>query len=412
MSFLFTVAWRNLWRHRRRSLITATAMAVGVALCMATICFQDGMFELMFDVMVEQQLGHAQVHHPDYPGKRALQDTVPHASETLAALERVEGTEAVAGKLQGFALLGGSEKSTGALLVGLDPARERVVSKVEARVRSGRFLADAPAGEIVLGVKLAEELKLALGDEVVAVTQSADGSLGNALYTVVGTARTGNAQLDRGGAWMHLADLQSLLVLEDQVHAVTVLTTDADAIDAWVGRARAAVGSDTLEVLSWSEAAPQSAQMIQMQDLSAVIVLTIVFGAAGFGILNTMMMSVFERTRELGVLKALGLRPARMVGLVLVESVLLASLSAVIGLALGGLLDAWLVTKGLDFSASLKDGFSMAGIVIDPVVKGSVRWQSVASIVAALYAVSLLASLWPGIRAARLEPVAALRADG
>lgn len=411
MTFLFTVAWRNLWRHRRRSLITATAMAVGVAMCMATMCFQDGMFDLMFDVMVEQQLGHAQVHHPAYPGKRVLQDTVPHADATLAALEAVPGTEAVAGRLQGFALLGGADKTTGALLVGLDPARERRVSKIEGRVRAGRFLADAAAGEIVLGEKLAEELRVGVGGEVVAVTQSADGSLGNALYTVVGTARTGNAQLDRGGAWLHLADAQSLLVLPDEVHAVTVLTTDADAVDAWVARARAAVGSDTVEVQSWSEASPQSAQMLAMQDFAAVIVLGIVFGAAGFGVLNTMMMSVFERTRELGVLKALGLRPARMVALVLVESVLLATLSAAIGLTLGGLLDAWLVTKGLDFSASLEDGFSMSGIVIDPVVKGTVHADTIVEIVAALYVVSLLASLWPGVRAARLEPVAALRAD-
>ncbi len=411
MSFLVTVAWRNLWRHRRRSLITATAMAVGVALCMASIAFQDGMFDLMFQVMVEQQLGHAQVHHPDYPGKRVLQDTLPDADALVARVEATPGTVVAAPHVQGFALLGTETRSTGALLVGLDPARELKVFPAAERVKVGRFLGPDAAGELVLGFKLAEELHVGEGDQLVAVTQASDGSLGNALYTVVGLAKTGSAQLDRSGAWMHLDDLQALLVLDDQVHSLTVISEDVSTIDTYVAGLRATLGSDTVEVLPWSEASPQAAQLIGMRNFSAGIVLGIVFGAAGFGILNTMMMSVFERTRELGVLKALGMRPLQLVGLVLVESVFLAGLSATIGLALGGLLDTYLVTYGLDFSASLKDGFSFAGIVMEPVVKGSFRLGSVVAIVAALFVVSVLASLYPALRAARLEPVASIRSE-
>lgn len=411
MQLVFTVAWRNLWRHRRRTLITATAMAVGVALSMASICFQDGMFALMFEVMVEQQLGHVQVHHPDYPGKRAMQDTLLGAEALVATVEQQPGVAAVAPRATGFALVGTEERSTGVLLVGVDPAREVAVNPAAGRVRAGRPLGPTAAGELVVGEKLAEELGVGPGDELVAVTQSADGSLGNALFTVVGTTRTGSAQMDRSGAWVHLGDLQSLLVLPDQVHSLTIVTADADSIGPWVADLRERLGSDDLEVLPWWEASPPAAQLVGMQDFSAAIVLTIVFGAAGFGVMNTMLMSVFERTRELGLLKALGLRPARMVVMVLVESVMLAGVAAVIGLTLGGLLDWWLVTRGLDFSAQLEDGFSVAGIVIDPVVKGRVRPSAVAQIVSALLVVSVAASLWPGVRAARLEPVQSLRAD-
>lgn len=412
MHFLVTVAWRNLWRHRRRSLITATATAVAVALCMAALCFQDGTFALMFDVMVEQQLGHVQIHHPDYPGRRVLQDTVHGADALVSALEARPGVAAVAPRAQGFALVGTEARSTGVLLVGVDPVREeRVTPFGSEKIRSGRWLDPAPSGGIVLGEKLAEELKVSLGDEVVAVTQASDGSLGSALFHVVGTSRTGSSQMDRSGGFVHLADAQDLFVLPDEVHAVTVITTNPDGVGAWVEGARRDLGSDAVQILPWWDASPQAAQLVGMQDFSAAIVLVIVFGAAGFGVMNTMMMSVFERTRELGVLKALGMRPGRLVALVLVESVLLTGLSAAIGLVLGGLLDAWLVWHGLDFSAQLEDGMSFAGIVLDPVVKGVVRWGSVVRIVLALFFVAVGASIWPALRAARLEPVVSLRAE-
>lgn len=411
MSFLLTVAWRNLWRHKRRSLITSVAMAVGVALCMATMAFNDGMFGAIFEVMVEQQLGHAQVHHPEWPSLRQQGDTLRDADALVARIEASPGVASASPRMEGFALLGTETKSSGALLVGVDPAREARVTPIAKRVVGGRFLGAEPAMEVVLGVKLAEEIGVATGDEVVAVTQSADGSLGNALYTVVGLVRTGNGQVDRGGAYLHVRDLQDLLVLPDQVHSVTVLTTDASDVEPAVVALRGEVAGDAVQVLTWWEASPQAAQMMSMRDFSVGMVLTIVFGAAGFGVLNTMMMSVFERTRELGVLKALGLRPARMVALVLVESVLLAGLAGVIGLALGGLLDLYLVRVGIDLSASAKDGLSFAGVVLDPVVRGRVEWTGVVVVVAALVIVCVLSSVWPAVRAARLDPVESLRAE-
>src|SRR5262245_8830367 len=144
---LLTVAWRNLWRHKRRSLITAVAMAVGIALCMGLSAFSDGTFEAMFDVMVEQQLGHIQIHHPEYPETRELYRTVKDAKATLAKIDAVPEVTAAAGRLSGFALLGGDTESAGALLVGVDPARERNVTPFHERVREGRFLSDAPAQE-------------------------------------------------------------------------------------------------------------------------------------------------------------------------------------------------------------------------------------------------------------------------
>jgi len=407
MMLLISVAWRNLWRHTRRSLITAGAMAVGVALCMALVAFQDGTFSSLFDVMVEQQLGHVQIHHPDYPSGRVMHDTIGDAEETIEAIDAIEGTEAVSPRLNGFALVGGEKKSTGAMLVGVDPARMNF--PLDERIERGDFLTEP--GQILLGEKLADDIAVELGDVVVVVTQSADGSLGNAVFDVVGLYRTGNTQMDRSGGYLHLSDLQDLLVLPDQVHQVTALTTDPERIEGYAQRLESAVGGDDVEVQPWWDASPQTAQIMASRDVSVYIILGIVFGAAAFGVLNTMMMSVFERTRELGVLRALGIRAGRLVTLIVVESVFLAGLSTAMGLLLGAGLDYYVVTVGFDMTESVGDGFSFGGVTLDPVIKGVVRPGPIVEIVVAVFVVSVVASLLPAIRAANLRPVEAIRSE-
>jgi len=407
---LVAIAWRNLWRHKRRSLITATAMAVAVAMCMSLIAFTDGMYGKMFEIMVGQQLGHVQVHHPDYPAGKKLLDTIPDAQATLGAIEAAPGALGATGRLNGFALLGGAKMSTGAQLQGIEPARELPLTHIDQRIIEGRFLGDEANLEVVVGVGLAEELDIGVGDEVVGFTQSADGSLGNELYTVVGLSSTGNAAMDKGGAWMHLHDLQELLVLPDQVHGITVLSTDPDALEPFVDQLEGVV-PDTVQVQTWREASPQTAELMGMQSFASLFMLGIVFAVASFGVLNTMMMSVFERTRELGVLKAIGLKPQQMIAMVLVESIFLASLAGGIGLFIGGLLDLLVVFYGFDMSAGNPNGFEMMGVRLDPVIYGEVTPFSLFAPISALVVVSVGASLWPAWRAARLQPVEAIRTE-
>lgn len=414
MMLIARLGWRNLWRHRRRTLITAVAMAVGVALCMASTAFSDGMFAKLFEVMVEQRLGHVQVTHPEYPAKRQLHDTLPEAAALVAKVDAVAGTRVVAPRLYGFALVGTEAKSEAGLLVGVDPKRELAIGPLADRIARGRFVAPDAPDEATIGKDLAKDLGIDVGASIIVVTQSADGSLGNALFNVVGVHRTGDMQLDRSGVYVNLPALQELLVLPDQVHGLTAVGVDPDAIPAYTDRVRAAVAGDEIDVKSWSEASPQTAQLLGSADASAYILLVIVLGAAAFGVLNTMMMSVYERTRELGVLVAVGLRPGRMIAMILFESLSLAALAAVIGGLFGGLLDAWLVVKGMDLSAGGgldEDGMSFSGVVLDPHVFGLVKAEGVITVMVAVFVVTFLASLWPAIRAARMRPVEAMRAE-
>jgi ABC-type lipoprotein release transport system permease subunit len=409
MRFLFSVAWRNLWRHGRRTLITAAAMGVGVALCMSTIALQDGMFLQMFDVMVTDSLGHVQLHHPEYPGKRRLHDTLPDGAALIAQAEAAPGVKGTAPRMMAFALAGGKEKSLGAQILGVSPAREADLTGIDDKVVDGAWLPADKGLKAVVGVDLADELDLSVGDELVLVGQDTYGGMASDLFAVVGIARSGRTAMDRSGVWVHLGDLQPFLALDDQFHELIVIGDDAEQSETLKGAIAALPAASGAQVRTWREADPSTASMIDMQDASAYILLGVVLSVSALGVLNTMLMSVFERIREFGVLRALGLKPGRLMSLVIVESLLLATLATGIGLAFGGVLDAWLVTQGIDFSVNDGQGLSFSGVTIDPVVKGVVRPFGIVVTVIAVYVVTLAAAIWPALRAARLEPVQAMR---
>ena len=405
---LLTMAWRNLWRQRRRSLVTSSALAVGIALCMATICFQDGFYQTVREVIVERTLGHLQMHHPDYPGREHLHDTLQDSTERLAKLDAHPDVLRATVRLRGQGLVGGAGGSEGAELTGVDPLREHAATRIGEVVEQGRYLSDGPAHEAVLGIELARALELTVDDELLVVTQAADGSMGNDLYRIVGLLSTGNERFDKLGVQLHLADAQELLVLPDQVHEIVLVTqpgVDLPSVQETLSTPEIADGA---LVRTWGEVNPDMAKLLGMQDIAAWILLGIVLSVAAIVVLNTMMMVVFERTREIGLLKALGMRPSRIIQLIAFEALSIATVAVVLGVALGGLLDLYLVNVGVDL---VEEDLVFNGIRISGSLYGYVEPKSVLNTILFAYVVSFVASLWPAWRATRLQPVTAMRQD-
>jgi ABC-type lipoprotein release transport system permease subunit len=406
---LLHLAWRNLFRHTRRTLITAFAMSIAVALCMGYLAFADGMFGLMFERMVTVQTAHAQLHNPKYPKTKALFETIPEFEKLEKQLRATEGVTATAARVYGYGLFGVREEATGGQVMGVHPGDEQNIRQLADRVIEGRFLSDEPKGEVVLGFKLAETLKAKVSDEVVVVTQSADGSMGNELFEIVGLLRSGSTLLDRTNAVIHRADAQELFVLDGQVHEIALLAPTKEEIDPVVARVEKLVeGREDLLLRKWGELNPAALQFTGMQDAMYLIVALIILGIAGMGVLNTMLMSVFERTKELGVLIALGLKPRQVLTLIVSETFLLSLIAVALGGLFGAVLDWYLVVYGIPFGS---DGFEMMGIIFDPVLYAEINPGPIIVTISCVVIISVLASLWPAARAARLKPVIAMREE-
>ncbi len=410
------LGWRNLWRNPRRSALTIGAVAVAFAVLILLVGLVEGMARQMVANGTRLMLAHLQVHDAAYLPGRSLHDTLGGAGGTdvgalLGAVERAPGVRVAAPRVLGFGLLSTGPRSAGAQLVGLDPGREARVTALLGALVEGRGLAGASPRSVLLGKTLAEELDARVGTEVAVVTQAADGTIGNELWTVAGILQTGLGALDRSLALVAIGDLQALLSLApSRIHEIAARLDDPEGAEAAVAALErsGALPADA-RARSWRRLAPELADYLALLRGSNWLTILIIGLFAAFGVLNTMLMAVFERTRELGLLASLGVRPWQVLGIVVAESACLAAVGLAAGLALGALGMTYLVRHGWDVTR-WTEGVTVAGVLFDPVMRAAWDWPGTARIAGTLAGISVLAGLLPALRAARMKPVDALAA--
>ena len=405
---VLSMAWRNLWRNPRRTLLTALTMALSVAFCIFMNSVTAGFMKNMRDAVVDRNLGHLQLHHKDYPETMSPYDVVPRASDVIEILKADPEVTNVAPRIQSFAMFSGPDKdaATGAF-IGVDPEAEATLTRMNERVLKGRWLKDD--AEAILGHRLADKLNLDVGGELLVVVSSLDGSIGNQVYPVVGIYESGNMLLDQG-AMLPLAKAQEIIALPDGVHELVVLTRGVGSISPVQERTRSR--RPGIAVRTWYEISPETKQMEYLGWVSSAFFMFAIIGVSAFIIINTLLMSVYERTQELGLLASLGLRPMRVIGLVLAESSLLALISAGSGFLLGMLGHYYLATQGLLMEVKEGQGFVINGVALDPIVRGNLTPEAVWAPILAVIFVSVVGGLWPAWRASRLDPVIALKSGG
>lgn len=565
---LWKMAWRNLWRQRRRSLITVFAMSAGLAMCIPTYGMVEWVSREMIRGITRTHLGHVQVHHPDYLEERRLELAFPAA----AATEAVEADPAVlhsaprvytggmvssehafelevsaAGSEPKVALLRGgppkepcealvdegtaqrwrldlgshlrfvplppspscesvrisgvspsvpggptltlagvdyqrlaeppmpdgeknrdlddidalekldpgtapapepapaaSEKpaavfgprtplklrvvrtaSSQVAIIAVDPSRESRVTTMFEKVVAGAYLSGTYRNgqgipQILIGDQLARILMVKPGDRLGLDILTRDGFPMDEMVEVAGLFNSGMDNLDRSMTFVHLGmawDPQLMNLLDPatgapQVHELAVRLDDGADNVAVAARLEKRLAALRLSAWPWQKVEPAMASMVKLQDASVAILLFIILAIAALGTMNTMLMSVFERIREFGVLKSVGMRPWFVARLILLETTLMTFVSMVVGGALGLGLTYWLKVRGLDFTSIMPDGFSYQGIVIDPVWRAVVTPRTVAVPLVLMTVVSLIVAVWPAVRAARIKPVEALRQTG
>lgn len=410
---------RSLARNRWRSALTLGGVALGVGLIVWMSAFLDAYLVALARGATAGQLGLIQVHDADYADKPALWETLPLDGGLLEATGAAPGVAAVAPRLHGMGLVGNERRSRVAMVVGVDAEREPRVTVVRDGIRAGRWLSATPpegadAREIVLGSGLAKQLAVAVGDELVIDLVTADGARGDDNVRVVGLLTTGNADVDRASAYMHLADAGFLMALEGRAHELAFALNQGADLDLTRDALRAVIPEGAV-ARTWRELVPDLVQMLDISGASMFVMYAIIFALIALGILNTQRMSALERRRELGVLTAIGTTPGRLTGQLVLEGVFLSTLGAIVGVALGGALVAYHAAAGFDmaaFGGSGTEGLSTLGISFDERLFFELDWAALAPPIIATAAVSLLCALWPALKAARANPVTAINGRG
>jgi putative ABC transport system permease protein len=409
------LAWRNLWRNPRRTLIAMSAIGFGYAMLLFVACLMAGLRQQMIETGTSLVLSDIEVHAPGYYPKRSIHQTLGGRQGTnvgtlLAAIAADPRVDAASPRVYAYGLVSATHQSAGAEILGVVPNQEQKVTILQTRIVKGSYLTERMPKGIVLGDKFATTIGVGLGSEIILLTQATDGSMGNDLYTVVGIFHTGLDAIDRGLVLMSLASLQELLRLPPvrihevgiKLHNITEATTVAAALGAQLGKTL------PVRVRAWPELVPELADYVQFNRGVTFILFVIFFMLVIIGIVNTMLMAVIERTRELGMLMAVGMRPVHVVGLILAEAVGLAAASLVLGGVIGAPLLWYLQVHGLNLGG-VGDEVSLAGVVVGHHWYGQQDFSAYSQAALGLAVTALVSALYPALRAARFRPAEALR---
>jgi ABC-type lipoprotein release transport system permease subunit len=423
---LVFMAWRNIWRNPVRSALTVAALGGSLVLLILYLALVNGMTRQMVEHATDLSIGHLQVHRAAFVADQDLYATLPWAYMTR--IERdIPGIE-VAPRLYASALASTADTSNGVLIRGVDPQREPRVTRLLDALRAGDAdlgpappsAAGLPRRNVVVGAQLAKNMNIGPGDELVLVTQAADGSIGNALYRVAGVLKPVDPGFDRSGVLMSIDAFRELMVLDDGFHELSGRLDDVSrlpevqaALDTELATLTAQMPLDALGgkaiVRNWRQIVPALADMLNMYEGVVWIFGLIVVALAALGMLNTMLMAIHERTREFGLLRAIGMNKGWLLLMVLIESLFLALVSALAGSVVGLALVKGPLKNGIDLSGNLPDGFDMAGVVIDPVL--AVQFTPTQLVYACLMVVgvTMVAALLPSWRVVRVKPAESMR---
>lgn len=398
------MAWRNLWRYGRRTLTTIAAMTLALLTLVVWTSFTQGFLRDLQTTIVEVEIGDMQVHPPDYRTQPSIFDRIGAPSELVDTLGAM-GFDASA-RLLGGGLAAAGDASAGVSLRGIETDQDARVSVVYDRVAQGTWLDPSDPAGVVIGGRLARTLDVGLGDELVLLGQATDGSIANGLYTVRGILAPFSEATDRGGVFLVRQAFLDFFVLPGGAHQVVVRNTEGQPLETSAARIRAAAPG--LDVLTWRQLFPTLATMLDSVESTMYILFMIVYLAIAILLINATLMAVFERIKELGLLKAIGLSPTRVVGLILWEGLFQAMLATAAGLILSIPVLYYVTRVGIDLAA-LGGQISMSGIGLDPVMRGIVNPTIVVGPLSTMFVIVLLSMLYPALKAARIKPVEAMR---
>jgi len=403
---IYTLAWRNLWRNHRRTLIMLSAITVGVWAMIFMTALMRGMVDDMLLNGIRNLPGEVQIHHPEYRDDPSINNSIEMPDEKLLKALQSSEVKAWTNRVRVPAVISSERDSRGITLLGIEPDSEVQLGFDLDSITEGRFLNDSNDSGIVIGAKMAERLETRLGKRIVIMSQDPENNIADRGFRIIGIYKAKMESLEEMYVYAGLGTVQKLLNLENKISEIAITGDDYRHVEGWFPIIKKAAG-DKLQTLPWYQADTYLSTMLTTMDGFVLIWIIVVFLALSFGLVNTLIMAVFERIREIGLMQALGMRPSLIMYQILIESFLL----LVIGLFLGNALAVGTIIPlqdGIDISAVAK-GMEMMGT--SSMLYPALKLNDVLLANTIVIVLGLLTSILPAWHAASFDPIEALGKD-
>ncbi|HPQ43406.1 MAG TPA: ABC transporter permease [Syntrophales bacterium] len=409
MSIDVKMAWRNLWRNPRRSILTIAAIAFASLLLVFMLSWQFGSYETMIDSSVRIHTGHLQVQAEGYQDKKSMRLVVSDPAAVGNVLDKNPEVAAYTYRANAFSLVSSKERTYGVIVVGIDPDREAKVSTLKKLIRQGSYLSENETDQALVGELLARNLQIGVGDELVVLGQGRDGSIAATVVTVRGIYRSGMDEFDRSSIQIPLAYFQDVYNMRGAVHEVVVLGKSLKYVPEIKKTVAADIkgikNKEALVDLDWMELMPGLIEAIKMDLYSGFIFYIILIIVVAFSILNTFLMTIFERTKEFGVLMAIGTTPGRLCKLLMIESTIMTIAGIIAGIILGSLVTWYFQVHGI-FISGTSELMRQFGLPERIYPQLSLLSASIGP--AAVLVITFLTALYPALKVWRFRPVEAM----
>jgi ABC-type lipoprotein release transport system permease subunit len=399
------MAWRNIWRNKMRSIVIMLSVAIGLLAGISILALYKGMMQSRIRTVIDAEIAHLQIHHKEFKQDYNPVYTFHNGDSIIKSIRQLNDVKLAAQRTITQGMLATASGSAGVQINGIEPSVEYEASQLKEKIIEGEGFQSNKKNEIVIGKKLAARMKLALGSKLVLTFSDTSATIVSSAFRIAGIYQSQNAPLDEVNVYVNMKTLNELLQIGNSFHEIAILLKNDDDLDAVKLQLSQMLPGYNVE--SWKEISPETNLMVKTIDEYSYIIMIIILFALAFGIINTMLMAILERTREIGMMVALGTNRIRVFLLVLMETIFLTIAGTPFGIAAGLILTNYYNKNGLDLSGMGKEMMSSFGF--NTIIYPSFPSEKLLMIMLLVIGAAILSCLYPAFKALRLQPVEALR---
>ena len=403
---LLKLAWLNIWRNKRRTIITATSVFFAVLLAIVFRSLTDGVYDNMIHNVVSYSSGYLQIHQKGYWDEQSIDNTFQEDQQLHKELLKNSKVTQIMPRLQTFALASYANKTKGVLVLGIDPIKEREVNNLHDKIVAGEYITSVNDNAVVLGEGLAAHLKLKVNDTLVLLGQGYHASSAAGKFRVKGLIKLGALELNNNVVYMPIQQSQYMHGAENRLTSVSVMLDKATNLEKLKQSLQESINSDTYEVMSWKEMMPEMDQFIEADSTAHYIIIGVLYFVISFGLFGTLLMMIFERKHELGILIAIGMKKRLLALVLLLESIMISLLGSFAGVIGGLLFIKWFTIYPIHLTGELKEVYEDYGI--ESIIYFSSHEKIFITQTLVVLIVSILLAFYPGYKVMKLKPVEAI----